>query len=190
MMIGLWVVSDHFVLTLFGTKWETMIPILKIFSIIGLIQSVVTLNGNLYLSQGRSDLQFKVGLIVGILGIIAIIFGLRWGIQGVAVAYGIYSVLVVYPTIHIAVSLIELSFIEVIKNLSGITACSVVMGIVVYLFGLILPNHWPQWGFLIVQVSVGIVFYGLLIHFFNLEAYQEIKELLIQHWQGIIHTYK
>ncbi|MAT96899.1 MAG: colanic acid exporter [Anaerolineaceae bacterium] len=184
MMVGLWVVTERFVLVIFGTQWLGMVPILKVFSIIGLIQSIGTLNGNLYLSQGRSDLQFKVGLVIGTLGVGSILIGLRWGIEGVAIAYGIFSVLVVYPSIHIAVSLVDLTFIKVAENLLSITLCSWIMAFFVWGIGQFLPPEWPDWLNLLIQVFTGSIIYFGLIHFLNIQAYYELRKMLVEQWKN------
>ena len=183
MMIGLWVVADHFVLAVFGNQWAGMIPILRIFCIIGMIQSIGTLNGNLYLSQGRSDLQFKVGIVIGSLGIGAIALGLRWGVEGVAKAYGVLSVLVAYPSISIAVSLVGLTFLSVVRNLLGVSACATAMGIAVWALGSLLPSSWPHWANLAVQVPFGGIVYFLLIRMFKIQAYQDLRVVALAQWQ-------
>ncbi len=183
MMVGLWMVADHFVLALLGHQWVGMIPILNVFCVVGLIQSIGTLNGNLYLSQGRSDLQFKVGVVVGILGIGAIALGLRWGIQGVAYAYGLYSVLVAYPSIRIAVSLVDLTFSKVFRNLLGVLACATAMGTAIWTVDRVLPPDWPHWASLAVQVPLGVIVYAALVHMFRLEAYRDVRELVREQWR-------
>ncbi len=184
LMSGLLAVSDSFVLAVFGSQWSGMIPILKIFCVVGMIQSIVTLNGNIYLSQGRADLQFKVGSIIGVLGVIAIIIGLRWGIKGVAYAYGTFSLFAVYPSIRIAVSLIGMTFTEVLANLYSVFCCTGVMATAVWLLGFTLPISWPYWAYLLVQVPFGIIVYLSLIHFFKVQAYIETFELVKEQWQN------
>ena len=181
-MMGLWAVTDHFVPAVFGDQWLGMIPLLKVFCFIGLIQSIGTLNGNLYLSQGRSDLQFKVGLVIGGLGIGAIVLGLRWGVEGVAYAYGTLTILVLYPSISIAVSLVELTFSDVIRNLLGVSTCATGMGFVLLSVGLILPANWSHWTYLALQVPFGMAIYLLFIHLFEVKAYRDVRVLILEQW--------
>ncbi|MCH8873330.1 MOP flippase family protein, partial [candidate division KSB1 bacterium] len=184
MMIGLLTVSDHFVLAVFGNQWAGMIPILKVFCVVGMTQSIVTLNGNLYQSQGRADLQFKVGVVMGVLGVAAIVLGLRWGVKGVAYAYAIFTVLISYPDIKIAASLVGLSFLKVFTNLLGVSACAAVMGIAIWACGVLLPSNWPHWGYLLFQVPVGLIVYIMLIHSYKIKAYEDIRELVKEYWQS------
>lgn len=182
LMSGLLVVSDSFVLAVFGSQWSGMIPILQVFCLVGMVQSIGTLNGNIYLSQGRTDLQLKVGGTIGVLGVVAIIIGLKWGILGVAYSYTIFSLLATYPSIRIAVSLISITFTEVAVNISGVLGCAAVMAMAVWLLFFILPMDWSHWAYLAVQVPFGIIVYLSLIHFFKIRAYIEVFELLKEQW--------
>ncbi|MBT5305267.1 MAG: MOP flippase family protein [Candidatus Scalindua sp.] len=183
MMFGLLVVTESFVITVFGSQWSGMIPVMQALSIVGAIQSIGTLNGNIYLSQGRTGLQFKVGTVLGILGVVAIVVGLQWGIKGVAHSYALFSLLAAGPGIKIAVSLVGITFKEVVVNLSGVFGSAVGMAIGVYLLGYLLPVYWQHWAYLAVQVPFGITLYLLLIRTFRLKAYMELKTLLREQWQ-------
>jgi len=183
MMLGLLVTAKPFVLTIFGPQWAQMIPILKIFSLVGLIQSIGTLNGNIYLSQGRADLQFKVGVVVHLVPLLGIIIGLRWGIIGVAVGYGIGSFLISYPTFYFAACLIDLKFGLHLRNLASLFMCSLFMAATMWGAGLLLPFILPHWIVLIVQVLCGGLTYLILIHVLKIKAYQEVRTLLLEQWQ-------
>ncbi|NIM96332.1 MAG: MOP flippase family protein [Anaerolineales bacterium] len=188
MMLGLLVVAEDFVLFLFGAQWVGMIPILQAFCIVALVQSIGTLNGNIYLSQGRTGLQFRVGGTIGLLGVIAILIGLQWGLIGVAYAYTLFTLLVAYPSIRIAVSLIDLSFIQVIKNLAGIFGCAAAMALLLWGIESLLPSDWPHWAYLAAQIPLGVAVYGALIHFFHIQAYQELKEIIREQVQSRFMT--
>ncbi len=180
LMLGLFVTVDVFVITLYGTKWVEMIPILRILCLVGLMQSIGTLNGNLYLSQGRADLQFRVSLVVKIIGITGIVIGLKWGIIGVAIGYAITSVINAYPAFYFAGRLVNLTYWELLKNLAGIFICALFMAILVAGLGLMLPSTFPHWAMLLVQACCGIIIYVFLIHIFKLQAYHEIYHLIRQ----------
>jgi O-antigen/teichoic acid export membrane protein len=182
LMLGLLAVAKNFVLAVFGAQWVRMIPLLQIFCITGMLQSIGTLNGNIYLSQGRTDLQFKVGVVIGLAGIGSIVIGLKWGVNGVAYAYGLFSFLVAYPSIAIAVSLIDLTFMQVVKNLASVFGCATTMAILVWGMSRLLPANWPHWSYLTLQVPVGIAVFWTLVHLFKVQAYQDTRALVIEQW--------
>jgi PST family polysaccharide transporter len=189
MMIGLLVVARPFILTIYGNKWEAVILILQIFCLDGMMRSISTTVGWIYLSQGRTDIMFKWGLFAGVVMVISIVIGLYWGAVGVAVAIVVsgYAILW-YPEWTIAGRLIDLTFGEMLKNLSGPFLCSSIMASAVATVGLLLPAMWPHWARLATQVPFGIAVYVLLVHFFKIKACLEVRELAIEQWRGRLRS--
>lgn len=178
MMLGLIVVAEDFVIAVFGPQWSGMIPILQLFSLVGLIHSINTLNGNIFQALGRTDLQLKVGGTVAILGIIAIIIGLTGGVYGVAVAFTIFTFLAFYPSVKIAISLVHLTFLDLMLNLKEVFFISLAMATIVFSIEFLFPNLGGHWMMLLIQVGTGIVVYALMVHFFNIKAYRDVRNLI------------
>ena len=110
MMVGLFVVANHFVLALFGTQWSEVIPILKLFCWVGLIQSVLATVGWIYISQGRTHLYFAMGVIGSLACLVAFVIGVGWEIMGVAGAYSVTTLIILFPFFTVPARLIDLSF--------------------------------------------------------------------------------
>lgn len=179
LMLGLMVSVSPFVLTVFGSKWIEMIPVLRILCLVGLTQSIITLIGNIYLSQGRSDVQFKVGLILRLNLIIGIVLGLKWGVIGVATGYAIASFINIYPNVFFAGRLINLKFSDLVHSLSGVFFCSVAMALFVYGIGFVLPSDWSNFIILVSQITSGLFIYLLLINIFHIKAYEDARDIFI-----------
>lgn len=179
MMMGLFVVADSFVLAILGYHWKDVIPVLRIFAVLGMVQSIATTVGWIYTSQGRTDWQLRWGIVAGGLLILSIVIGIIIGtIKSVALCYMIMSgAILVYPNFAIPGKLIDMTFGEVVRSLSGIFGCAFLMSVSVFLIGMNLPSEWPHLEKLIIQVSSGITFYIILIHLFKLKAYVEVKDL-------------
>lgn len=180
MMLIIFVTTESFILAVFGPQWIEVIPILKILCLLGVNQSITTLNGSIYLSQGRADLQLRVGTVLRINLILGIIIGLQWGIIGVAVGYAIASLINFYPGIYFSGRLIGLTFSELLQNLALVFICAVVMAASVGALRFLLPVDWPHWLYLITQTLFGIAIYGLLLFVFKVKAYNEAKLLLFE----------
>lgn len=178
--LGLLATVESFVIGVFGEQWSSMIPILSVFCITSLWQSVATLNGNLYLSQGRTDLQFRVSMVMNPFIVFGIVVGLQWGAVGVAVGYTVTSLINGYVNFRYAGGLVEVTYGELLYHLSGIFACAALMSGAVYGLGYALPPEWPHWLRLLTQVPSGAVIYWALIHTFGVRAYQETCNLLIE----------
>lgn len=180
LMLGLLVTTRPFVLSVFGKQWLEMVPILQVLATVGLVQSIGTLNGNLFMSQGRTALQFRLGLIVKGIRIAAIVVGLRWGVMGVAIAYAISVWLTSLPTFYYACGLVDLSLGELTRNLLPVFGVGTTMAIIVYAGAWALPMEWSSGVRLTLLVVGGGIAYGGLVVGLNLRAYREVRDLLVE----------
>lgn len=118
LMLVLFVVTPEFIRVVFGYQWEPVIPLLRILCFCGMFQSVGTAVGNIFLSQGRSDLQFKLQIVGTVILTVCILIGLRWGVNGVASFYALYTFCFVPFTFYYSSRLISLSNIMLFKTLT------------------------------------------------------------------------
>ncbi len=109
MMFGLFAVAPEFVAVIYGSRWTEAVPLIRILCICGLFQSIGTTIGNIYMSQGRADLQFKLQLLGTAIVTIFVLIGLRWGIVGVAACYTLQAVVWVSGSLYIVARLIRSS---------------------------------------------------------------------------------
>lgn len=178
LMFGMFAVAEPFVLVLFGPNWAPMVDVLRILSLVGFLQSIGTLVGNLYLPTGRSDLMFRVGAITGVLGVAAMALGLRHGVTGVALYYGVVSCVLFLPQQHFALRLVGLSVRDLLLRLWGSTAAAAVMSGLVIMLGHALPSTWPLPASFALQVLAGVICYWGLVHWGRSDAYQQLRALL------------
>jgi len=112
-MGGLAVLADPLIRAVLGTKWIAAIPIFQILAPVGLVQSVQTLVGSIYVAKGRTDWMFRWGLFVCVVLVTAFLVGVQFGSIGVAVSYcAVYFALLVYPGFAIPFRLIGLRFTD------------------------------------------------------------------------------
>ena len=154
-MVSLLVVSENFVLALFGPRWEAMVPILQILCAVGLIQPLNATTGWIYASLGRTDWQFRWGVAAGLTTLIAFGIGVQWGVAGVAIAYLIRVYGLVYFNFEIPGKLIGMRFSEVAHAVAGVFVCAGAMGAAIWALGQALPASWPPWAQLATQLTLG-----------------------------------
>ena len=184
LMLGLFVVADDFVLALYGEKWSGVTQVLRVLCIVGMIQSLVSTVGWIYRSQGRTDWMFRWGLFVGSLGIFSFVIGIYLGtVEAVALCYAIVNVILLYWNIAIPGRLIDMRFQEAVRTVSGIFGCTFIMAGAVWMLGQVLPNNWSHWAYLVVQSLFGVLVYGVLIHLFRIQAYAELRTLVVEQWR-------
>lgn len=129
MLIGLALVSEEFVLLFFGREWAKMIPIIMLLCLAGTLQSLVSLNGLIYNSLARTDIAFKVTLVVNVVLILTFSLSVKYGIYYLALSYTIASLIISIPIYQIALNLIKTSFFEVISTIKTILLSVFVMGV-------------------------------------------------------------
>lgn len=176
-MLGLFAIADEFVLVVFGTKWVPVIFLIKVLSIVGLVQSIVTTVGSIYLAKGRTDWMFRWGIFASTIAVGAIIIGLRWGINGVAVCYAIATLLLIYPNFAIPFRLIDLRFTDFVLNLKKEIATSLIMFAIVMVIVTIQRYYLISSGIILANgILIGVMSYLIAVITFNKSTYKELKK--------------
>ncbi|HGE70256.1 TPA: hypothetical protein ENX78_05430 [Candidatus Poribacteria bacterium] len=163
--VVLLVLAPQFVRIVFGEKWERVIFIIQILSAVGLIQSIATTVGWIYQSQGRTDIMFKWGIFATTSAAVSFAIGLKWNIEGVAVAYAICSFLLLYPSLAIPFRLIGLKFRGYIMRLGSTIIATILMGMVGITTRVILEKFvkWGDYPILFATLPLCAVSYFLTI---------------------------
>jgi len=165
LMIGLMAVASDFVLVVFGYKWQGMAVLLIILAPVGLIQSIITTTGSIYMAKGSTSLMFKIGALNSVVTVIAFIIAVPFGVQGVAIAYFIANLIMLYPNLHFAYKQIDLKVTEATLELMPFLISALLMGIATYSVSHYLINlELSLWLKLFIEVIIGIAIYiGSLI---------------------------
>jgi PST family polysaccharide transporter len=169
-MVGIVVISKPFFVSVLGAKWIPALPVIYILAPLGIIQSIINLNGSIYKAMGRTGLQFRFSLLFGSIIIVSFVIGLRWGVVGVAAAYAAASFLLSYPIIKIPYNLVGLRPVKLLNVLGSPLTCSILMGVIVFI-----PGYYFTWDSLpllkiITLVLTGIAAYLLFSWYFNREG--------------------
>lgn len=164
LMLGLMSVSEIFVDVVFGDKWKELSTLIIILSPIGLLQSIGTTVGSIYMAKGTTSLMFKIGLLNSIIQIVSIIIGLQYGVKGVAISYLIANIFLFLPNLYVAWKQIDLKLIEGLKESFFLLIISVIMAIIVYIVGILLEDIQTGGVFkLLFMICVGAISYAIMI---------------------------
>ena len=174
--VGMMLVSDKLILLLFGEKWEGVVPILQILSLVGAIQSVISPVGLIYFTCQKNKLFLKNNLITSGIAIICMGIGIFISVKMVAFMIGFSSLISLVIHISAIGKLIDFSVSAWIKNLIPTILCTILMGICVFLVGKI---AFSQVFIFALKVFTGIVSYVICLHIGRVAAYKELKEMLI-----------
>jgi PST family polysaccharide transporter len=142
-MIALSVLAEPAVLVVYGSKWRASIPMLQLLCVAGIALATNNTAGWLFLSQGRTDILFRLGLYATAVRVIGVLIGAHWGLMGVAWAYVIGGyVFLWYPTWSSSGRLVNLRFTALLRNVAGPFACAAAMGVVLWMSDRWLFGGW------------------------------------------------
>lgn len=177
MMAGLYATVEPAVLTLYGERWIDMAPILRVLAFAGAMQSITTLNGILFLSQGRADLQFRLGLLLKLNFFVAFVVGLKWGVMGVTWGFTIASLFNSWPNMYFSSRLVGLGYVENLAHMAGTFLCSVAMAAAVIGLDVAVANGWAPPVRLAFLAGSGVAIYVALLAIFRVEAFRDLLEI-------------
>jgi len=129
----LFIIAPEFVVVFLGEKWSPMILPLQILCVVGVVRSIVASSGDILLSKGRADIQFKWSSITLALLTMAILFGVNYGIIGVASTITVVLVLM-YAIIQIITNrLIGMELKTYLRAIYPATISSLIMIFFIFL---------------------------------------------------------
>lgn len=182
LMSGLALVADDFVPGVLGRHWVAAVPIIRIFAILGIGESIFTTIGWIYQSTGRTDVLLRVGLLMGTVPLAGIVVGSLFGdVQAVAIGYAVSTIALLYPCVRIAGGLIGMTFADMLRSVRSVALCAGGMVIAVTITRVWLPESMSDLGSLAVEVAVGALTYALLVHVLRVEPYLDLREQVRTH---------
>ncbi len=164
------VYSSEIIIFLFGNKWIEVSGLLKIFSIVGMLEAVITPVGVLLMSSGKTTKLFKFSTSLRIVIIGMIIFGSFYSVKGIALCYMIATILITPYTMFYAAREIGKSFIFLAVPLLKVFAVTLLSAGLIYLIKIYLLNF----NLILLLGISGILFLCLYLAF----SYLVIKPIM------------
>jgi len=176
LMAGLAAVAEPLVITLIGEKWRQSIVYLQLLCFPGVMYPLHALNLNMLNVQGRSDLFLKLEIVKKIIAVPAIIIGIIWGIKVMILGMWVINIISYYLNSYYSGRFINYPMREQIADIMPSFLVAFLMGITVYLAGLLLPAGYLVK--LIVQILLGAVIAFGISEVYKVEAYMDIKNII------------
>lgn len=167
--------ASPLVSVLLTDKWLEVVPYMQICCFTFAFHPIQALDMQAIAAVGRSDMRLKLEFIKKPFGIILLIFAIPYGPIAIALSAAATSIFSLLVGTIACNSCIHYTVWKHFKDIIPILAASVVMGVVVYLVGLI--SLIPIFK-LLVQVVVGIVVYFMISILFRMRGYEYLKEQL------------
>ena len=180
LMTGIFVCSPYIVRVFFGSQWERSIFLIQVLSVIGLIQSIGTTVGWIYKSQGRTDIMLKWEFFALMVISTSFFIGVKWNIEGVAIACAIAMLFLAFPNFIIPFRLIDLNFFYFVKQFKNTFISAMLMGVIVEIINYFLLNSLGIGDLinLILLVITGLVSYFCTLYLVDKNLYMETFHML------------
>lgn len=179
MMLGLAVVAEPLIVTLFGKQWLSAVPILQVLCLAGVFWPLHVINLNALLAQGHSQLFFRLEVIKKVLGIAIITVASFSGVMAIAWSQVIFAALAFLINAHYSKVYLNYSAIEQIGDFLPVMLIAAIMSVVVYGAGLMIGDGLAMPSLLALQAGVGILVFLLLGFVFRLKSINEATIMLM-----------
>jgi|HubBroStandDraft_1064217.scaffolds.fasta_scaffold20350_2 O-antigen/teichoic acid export membrane protein len=181
LMLMLSALATPAIVVVYGPRWIASIPILQLLCFAGMAQSIYNTAAWIFLSQGRSDTLFYLGVYTMLVRTAGVLIGAHWGLIGVSWAYviGTYC-LVWYPTWRSASRLLHLSVPTLLREIAGPFACAAPMGLMLAATDRWVFAGWSAAPRLMIQAMLGALLYTALVRTVKLRAWVELRAIVLE----------
>lgn len=183
LLLGMAAIAEPMVITLIGEKWRPSIIYLQLLCFVAMLYPLHSLNLNMLLVQGRSDLGLKLEIVKKILVIPMIIIGIIWGIKVMIVGMIVNSFIAYYLNSYWSGKHISYSIKEQVQDILPSFILASVCSAVVYFIGNILTLGYFY--ILIIQILIGILMFFALCEVTKIDSYIFIKKIALDKFKEI-----
>lgn len=180
MMLGMVAVAEFFVKVVLGEDWMPAVPLIMVLAPIGMVQTITSTYGQLYLAKGRADWMFRWGIVTGVSYTLSFVIGAQWGVVGVAVSYALTCCLLWIPGTIIPFRLVKgLAPKDLLVAVRPVLVASILMMLGLKALQAILITWNLNAGIMLVSNTVaGCLAYGLFTLVLYPTGYREFVRLL------------
>jgi len=159
LVVGVCALAPVFVQVVYGPAWAPVAPILRIFVVIGVLESINT-SGTVFYAMGRPRLLAAWALLSFVVMTVGFLVGVRFSLEGVVWAY-VAVTPIVYAGPHlIAAKLIGLTAGRIVVNITpAIVAASAMAAVLFLLRDMCKLTTGRAWTDLAAYVGVGAAVY-------------------------------
>lgn len=177
--VGAAATSPDLVVTVFGSEWAPMAPMLAILSITGVQQVYQGTVGIIYQTTGHTDRMFRWNILFTALTVLAFCIGIRWGAIGICWAVFIRGWALLPLTLMVPMHLIGERLRSIARMLVPLTLCLVLEGVAVFGAHLVLLSEVDAApARLGIEIVVGAVVYTVAVWAMQPVAARDLARLI------------
>lgn len=171
------VLAKPLVLTLFGAKWEPVVPIFQIIAVTGILYPLHLYNLLILQVRGKSGLFLRLEIAKKILMVAVIAISIFYGFEGLLWGLVIFSILALFINTFYAGRELSYSMIMQLRDVLPIFLLSAGMAVAVY--GSAIPLYsFGNFAMLIGGTAVGMLFYIAIAKILKFESMSEVINLI------------
>lgn len=178
LVLGLAATAHNFVLVAFGARWRGAISLVAILAVSAAPQIISAMSGLLSQAVGRTRLLSTWGNLSSGSVIVAILIGLPWGAEGVAIAFAARAYLLLPLSLATAKLSTGIGTMAFIRASSGPFAAAAVMALLVAAVGELLTPALGSAACLALQILIGALVYLRVLRTLAPGALVEVIALL------------
>lgn len=156
--------SGPLVYLLLGKNWTAMITILKYFSIAGIFYSLSEITNSFFLSIGKTEVLFRTNLLIRIVLITAIVYAIKYKLEGVALAVMLISPLKLIIMLFSLNKVIKLKIKPLLKKLFQNLLISIIIVGLSFLSDLYLLIDYSNFSKLVFYIVLVVLYYLVLYY--------------------------
>ena len=183
-MLGLAAIAEPMIVTLIGEQWLPAVPLLQIICFQMMLYPLHSINLNMLQVQGRSDLFLKLEIIKKIIALGPLLMGIFLNIYWMLLGSVCTGFIAYYLNAFYSGRFLNYSIWEQIKDILPSFIVAILMALVVFALSFI---NLPPFVLLVIQLLTGGVLVVILCEFTKLDAYIEIKNILLSFINKIRH---
>jgi PST family polysaccharide transporter len=129
LMVGVFVLREPLVNVVLGAQWARVADILAWLAPVGLLQSVLSTMGTVFMVSGRTDLLFRMGLLGTALQVTAFLVGVQHGVLAVAACYLVANAVYFVPGMLVTLRQVNLGLPALFVELRSPLVAALLMGV-------------------------------------------------------------
>lgn len=176
LMIGLAVIAEPLIVLVLTDKWLPAVPFLQIYCISYAVWPLHTANLQAINALGRSDIFLKLEILKKVIGIIILLFSVKYGVYAIAFGEVFISLLSTLINAYPNKNLLKYGFKEQFSDILPSLIISIFMGLVVYYVGRLLAITFIS---MLLQIFIGILFYIFMAKLLKVSVFNYIVETII-----------
>lgn len=178
LMVGIYCVATEFINVFYGAEWTGAIPLVKILSLLGAVQSILSLNGILFNAVGKPRLALYATVLFNIILIPAWFLGIKMdGIVGFTIAYFIVSLAGSIFILYNAIRFINITLNDVFNSVKKQLWGSILIFLSIAILQKYVLFGMDIWIIFAIKVIVGFAVYFLYSLIFQKNIITLIKKI-------------